>query len=175
MNQGNNVRHKLQFLVHDHIIPYNMTVYQAIRQFGMNASGIWSWFVVDLNMLFKFCVFSSVQEWISRRRTQIQRPRWGTLPSGFRPTQFTTAQCLKMIPAITHAQTALQRAKRRMPLARGQATLARAREPRERAPARRRGTIFGVVLNLSTTPSTHLFHQFFLPLQMVSHLILSGL
>ena len=39
MNQGNNVRHKLQFLVNDHVIPYNMTVYQAIRQFGMGASG----------------------------------------------------------------------------------------------------------------------------------------
>ena len=34
MNQGNSVRHKLQFLVNDHVIPYNMTVYQAIRQFS---------------------------------------------------------------------------------------------------------------------------------------------
>ncbi|CAG7833938.1 unnamed protein product [Allacma fusca] len=33
----NNSRHKLQFLVGDHVLPYNMTVYQAIRQFGMNS------------------------------------------------------------------------------------------------------------------------------------------
>lgn len=39
MTQGNNVRHKLQFLVNDHVIPYNMTVYQAIRQFSMNNAG----------------------------------------------------------------------------------------------------------------------------------------
>ncbi|KAK4005152.1 hypothetical protein OUZ56_006875 [Daphnia magna] len=38
MNQGNSVRHKLQFLVNDHVIPYNMTVYQAIRQFSMDQS-----------------------------------------------------------------------------------------------------------------------------------------
>lgn len=40
MTQGNNVRHKLQFLVNDHVIPYNMTVYQAIRQFSMNNAGM---------------------------------------------------------------------------------------------------------------------------------------
>lgn len=39
MNQGNSVRHKLQFLVNEHVIPYNMTVYQAIRQFNMNMAG----------------------------------------------------------------------------------------------------------------------------------------
>ncbi len=39
MNQGNSVRHKLQFLVNEHVIPYNMTVYQAIRQFNMNIAG----------------------------------------------------------------------------------------------------------------------------------------
>ena len=33
-DQGNSVCHKLQFLVNDHVIPYNMTVYQAIRQFS---------------------------------------------------------------------------------------------------------------------------------------------
>ena len=33
----NTSRHKLQFLVGDHVLPYNMTVYQAIRQFGMNS------------------------------------------------------------------------------------------------------------------------------------------
>lgn len=26
--------HKLQFLIGDNVLPYNMTVYQAIRQFG---------------------------------------------------------------------------------------------------------------------------------------------
>ena len=38
-NQGTSVRHKLQFLVNDHVIPYNMTVYQAVRQFSMNNAG----------------------------------------------------------------------------------------------------------------------------------------
>lgn len=33
------MRHKLQFLVNDHVIPYNMTVYQAIRQFAMAPAG----------------------------------------------------------------------------------------------------------------------------------------
>lgn len=32
-------RHKLQFLFGDHVLPYNMTVYQAIRQFGSSSSG----------------------------------------------------------------------------------------------------------------------------------------
>jgi len=27
-------RHKLQFIMNDQVLPYNMTVYQAIRQFG---------------------------------------------------------------------------------------------------------------------------------------------
>lgn len=27
-------RHKLQFLIGENVLPYNMTVYQAIRQFG---------------------------------------------------------------------------------------------------------------------------------------------
>lgn len=40
MNQGNSVRHKLQFLVNDHVIPYNMTVYQAIRQYSMANAGM---------------------------------------------------------------------------------------------------------------------------------------
>lgn len=39
MAQGGSVRHKLQFLVNDHVIPYNMTVYQAIRQYS-NPAGI---------------------------------------------------------------------------------------------------------------------------------------
>ena len=34
INQTKSVRHKLQILVNDHAIPYNMTVYQAIRQFS---------------------------------------------------------------------------------------------------------------------------------------------
>ena len=51
MTQGNNVRHKLQFLVNDHVIPYNMTVYQAIRQFSMNNAG------KSLQFQFKFFFF----------------------------------------------------------------------------------------------------------------------
>ncbi|KAI8498816.1 Ubiquitin-protein ligase [Branchiostoma belcheri] len=31
---GPNVRHRLQFFLSDHLLPYNMTVYQAIRQYG---------------------------------------------------------------------------------------------------------------------------------------------
>ncbi|XP_063696706.1 E3 ubiquitin-protein ligase TRIP12, partial [Culicoides brevitarsis] len=34
MNQQNNTTHKLQFLIGDEILPYNMTVYQAIRQYS---------------------------------------------------------------------------------------------------------------------------------------------
>jgi E3 ubiquitin-protein ligase TRIP12 len=30
----NNARHKLQFLMGEHPLPYNMTVYQAVRQFS---------------------------------------------------------------------------------------------------------------------------------------------
>lgn len=30
----NNARHKLQFLIGEHPLPYNMTVYQAVRQFS---------------------------------------------------------------------------------------------------------------------------------------------
>ncbi|CAL8126786.1 unnamed protein product [Orchesella dallaii] len=30
-----NARHKLEFLIGEHVLPYSMTVYQAIRQFGM--------------------------------------------------------------------------------------------------------------------------------------------
>ena len=28
------MKHKLQFMIGDHILPYNMTVYQAIRQYS---------------------------------------------------------------------------------------------------------------------------------------------
>lgn len=28
------MKHKLQFMIADHILPYNMTVYQAIRQYS---------------------------------------------------------------------------------------------------------------------------------------------
>lgn len=31
-------RHKLQFLINDQVLPYNMTVYQAIRQFSPAAA-----------------------------------------------------------------------------------------------------------------------------------------
>lgn len=31
-------RHKLQFLINDVVLPYNMTVYQAVRQFSPAAS-----------------------------------------------------------------------------------------------------------------------------------------
>lgn len=31
-------RHKLQFIIGDRVLPYNMTVYQAIRQFSPAAS-----------------------------------------------------------------------------------------------------------------------------------------
>jgi E3 ubiquitin-protein ligase TRIP12 len=37
ISQGN-ARHKLQFMIGDHVLPYNMTVYQAIRQFGSASS-----------------------------------------------------------------------------------------------------------------------------------------
>jgi E3 ubiquitin-protein ligase TRIP12 len=33
----NNARHKLQFLIGDNPLPYNMTVYQAVRQFSSNS------------------------------------------------------------------------------------------------------------------------------------------
>lgn len=42
ISQGSG-RHKLQFLIGDHVLPYNMTVYQAIRQFaagGASGSGL---------------------------------------------------------------------------------------------------------------------------------------
>lgn len=28
------MKHKLQFMIGDHVLPYNMTVYQAIRQYS---------------------------------------------------------------------------------------------------------------------------------------------
>jgi len=37
ISQGN-ARHKLQFLIGEQVLPYNMTVYQAIRQFGAGGS-----------------------------------------------------------------------------------------------------------------------------------------
>jgi E3 ubiquitin-protein ligase TRIP12 len=37
LNQGQG-RHKLQFFIGDNLLPYNMTVYQAIRQFASNSS-----------------------------------------------------------------------------------------------------------------------------------------
>ena len=53
MNQDNSVRHKLQFLVNEHVIPYNMTVYQAIRQFNMNMAGkiLLCFFLIKLNFI----------------------------------------------------------------------------------------------------------------------------
>lgn len=33
INQGQG-RHKLQFMVGENVLPYNMTVYQALKQFG---------------------------------------------------------------------------------------------------------------------------------------------
>ncbi|XP_065413015.1 E3 ubiquitin-protein ligase TRIP12 isoform X9 [Chrysemys picta bellii] len=36
LNSGN-VRHRLQFYIGDHLLPYNMTVYQAVRQFSLQA------------------------------------------------------------------------------------------------------------------------------------------
>jgi len=33
IGQGS-ARHKLQFLIGNHVLPYNMTVYQAVRQFS---------------------------------------------------------------------------------------------------------------------------------------------
>ncbi|XP_038619292.1 E3 ubiquitin-protein ligase TRIP12 isoform X4 [Tachyglossus aculeatus] len=36
LNSGN-VRHRLQFYIGDHLLPYNMTVYQAVRQFSIQA------------------------------------------------------------------------------------------------------------------------------------------
>lgn len=34
LNSGN-VRHRLQFYIGDHPLPYNMTVYQAVRQYSI--------------------------------------------------------------------------------------------------------------------------------------------
>ncbi|XP_048460191.1 E3 ubiquitin-protein ligase TRIP12-like isoform X1 [Rhincodon typus] len=36
LNSGS-VRHRLQFYIGDHLLPYNMTVYQAVRQFSVQA------------------------------------------------------------------------------------------------------------------------------------------
>lgn len=36
MNSGS-VRHRLQFYIGEHLLPYNMTVYQAVRQFSLQA------------------------------------------------------------------------------------------------------------------------------------------
>ncbi|XP_038817341.1 E3 ubiquitin-protein ligase TRIP12-like isoform X2 [Salvelinus namaycush] len=36
LNSGS-VRHRLQFYIGDHLLPYNMTVYQAVRQFSLQA------------------------------------------------------------------------------------------------------------------------------------------
>ncbi|XP_033894831.2 E3 ubiquitin-protein ligase TRIP12 isoform X3 [Acipenser ruthenus] len=36
LNSGN-MRHRLQFYIGDHLLPYNMTVYQAVRQFSIQA------------------------------------------------------------------------------------------------------------------------------------------
>ncbi|XP_071839072.1 E3 ubiquitin-protein ligase TRIP12-like isoform X2 [Apostichopus japonicus] len=33
-SSNTNIKHKLQFFIGDHLLPYNMTVYQAIKQFG---------------------------------------------------------------------------------------------------------------------------------------------
>ncbi|XP_013778614.1 E3 ubiquitin-protein ligase TRIP12-like isoform X4 [Limulus polyphemus] len=38
INQGQ-ARHKLQFLIGENVLPYNMTVYQAIRQYGAGGQG----------------------------------------------------------------------------------------------------------------------------------------
>lgn len=36
LNSGT-VRHRLQFYIGDHLLPYNMTVYQAVRQYSLQA------------------------------------------------------------------------------------------------------------------------------------------
>lgn len=36
LNSGS-VRHRLQFYIGEHLLPYNMTVYQAVRQFSLQA------------------------------------------------------------------------------------------------------------------------------------------
>ena len=36
LNSGS-VRHRLQFCMGDHVLPYSMTVYQAVRQFSLQA------------------------------------------------------------------------------------------------------------------------------------------
>lgn len=58
MNHGNSVRHKLQFLVNDHVVPYNMTVYQAIRQFNMGNAGKLQTASLLLLLLFFFLLTS---------------------------------------------------------------------------------------------------------------------
>lgn len=37
-SSGQGQRHKLQFYINDHLLPYNMTVYQAIRQFSVESA-----------------------------------------------------------------------------------------------------------------------------------------
>lgn len=34
LNFQGGMKHKLQFMIGDHVLPYNMTVYQAIRQYS---------------------------------------------------------------------------------------------------------------------------------------------
>ena len=41
ISQGG-ARHKLQFLVGGHVLPYNMTVYQAVKQFSPNVTNDFS-------------------------------------------------------------------------------------------------------------------------------------
>lgn len=36
LNSGN-VRHRLQFYIGDHLLPYNMTVYQAVKLYSLQA------------------------------------------------------------------------------------------------------------------------------------------
>lgn len=51
ISQGNN--HKLQFVINDHVLPYNMTVFQAIQQFSQDPSDSDSEMTVGSTHLFQ--------------------------------------------------------------------------------------------------------------------------
>ena len=51
ISQGNN--HRLQFVINDHVLPYNMTVFQAIQQFSQETADSDSELTVGSTHLFQ--------------------------------------------------------------------------------------------------------------------------
>ena len=51
ISQGNN--HKLQFIINDHVLPYSMTVFQAIQQFSQDSADSDSELTVGSTHLFQ--------------------------------------------------------------------------------------------------------------------------